>query len=144
MRNLAFHGRYAGLVSLGKTVGILLIVINLAAAFVLERYKIARVAMQNEVLQKECKQLRKSKAYLHSQISNLESLDRISSIASDNLGLRVPEPDRIVWLSIPDSHRTGSGSVFARAVERVSFLCESLPVLRLTSSSAMAGERIVE
>ena len=60
MKLWAFQGRYAGLVSLGKTIGILPLIINLAAAFVLERYRVARVAIDTEELEREVRQLRKS------------------------------------------------------------------------------------
>jgi hypothetical protein len=64
----AFTTRFAGLISLGKTILILLVVINLAAAFVLERYYIARVAVENDELQAEVEQLRRNRDYLGSKV----------------------------------------------------------------------------
>ena len=138
----AFQGRYAGLVSLAKTVGILLLVINLASAFVLERCRIARTAIEVEELEKEVKQLRKKRAYLQSSVSNLESLERLGSIAVEVYSLKLPHPNRILWLSELDLPVSESGSIVLEAVDRLDFLYASLVMPNLGRSSASAGERI--
>jgi hypothetical protein len=112
----AFQGRYAGLVSLGKTVGILLLVINLAAAFVLERYRIARTAIEVGKLEDEVKQLHK------------------------NRSLKPPHPEQIVWLSDSDFASIRS-SIARRAIERLDFLYANLNIPGLGVTSAVAKER---
>jgi hypothetical protein len=135
----AFQGRYAGLVSLGKTVGILLLVINLAAAFVLERYRIARTAIEVGKLEDEIEQLHKNRAYLESKILNLESLDHVGSIASEKFSLKLPHPEQIVWLSDADLPRIRN-SVIRRTIERLDFLYANLNVPGLGVTSAVAEE----
>jgi hypothetical protein len=135
----AFQGRYAGLVSLGKTVGILLLVINLAAAFVLERYRIARTAIEVGKLEDEIEQLHKNRAYLESKILNLESLDHVGSIASEKFSLKLPHPEQIVWLSDADLPRIRN-SVIRRTIERLDFLYANLNVPGLGVTSAIAEE----
>ncbi len=137
----AFQGRFAGLVTLGKTVGILLIVINLAAAFVLERYRIARTAMEVGQLEEEVKQLHKKRAYLQSKVSNLESLDNIGSTALERYSLKLPHPDQIVWLAVPDANDRHSPSLIGKATARLGFLYTSLPIPKLVSSRTAADER---
>jgi hypothetical protein len=136
----AFQGRYAGLVSLGKTVGILLLVINLASAFVLERYRIARTAIEVGKLEDEVEQLHKNRAYLESKILDLESLDHLGSIATEKFSLKLPHPEQIVWLSDADFAPIRS-SIARKAIERLDFLYVNLniPGLGVTSAVAKAG-----
>lgn len=136
----AFHGRYAGLVSLGKTVGILLLVINLSSAFVLERYRIARTAIEVEELEKEVRQLRKRKAYLQSEVLNLESLEHLGSIAVDKYSLKLPHPDQIVWLSDSNLYVAETKSIVVQAVRRLDFLCASIRIPTLGRSTVSADE----
>ena len=135
----AFQGRYAGLVSLGKTVGILLLVINLAAAFVLERYRIARTAIEVGKLEDEVEQLHKNRAYLESKILNLESLDHLGSIASERFSLKLPHPEQIVWLGDSDFSQTRS-SIVRKTIERIDFLYANLKIPGLGFTSAVAKE----
>jgi cell division protein FtsL len=138
----AFHGRFAGLVSLGKTVGILLIVINLAAAFVLERYRIARTAIEVEQLEQEVTQLHKKKAHLQSKVSNLESLDHIGSLALDKYSLKLPHPNQIVWLAVLDVSREDGPSTVSRTIGRLAFLYTGLHIPSVAPSSASADEGV--
>lgn len=138
----AFQGRYAGLVSLGKTVGILLLVINLASAFVLERYRIARTAIEVEELEKEVKKLREKRAYLQSDVSNLESLEHLGSMAVEEYSLKLPHPDRILWLAESDLPGSDGGSFVLKAVERLNFLYANLRMPSLNHSSASADEGV--
>jgi cell division protein FtsL len=140
MRSLAFQGRYAGLVSFGKTVGILLLVIFLAASFVLERYHIARVAIDCGRLEGEVKQLHKNKAYLQSQVSQLESLDNVGSVAAERYGLGIPHPDQIAWLSDSVLSAPQGRSIFRRAINRISYLYADLRMPSVARSSAAASE----
>jgi hypothetical protein len=135
----AFQGRYAGLVSLGKTVGILLLVINLAAAFVLERYRIARTAIEVGKLEDEVEQLHKNRAYLESKILDLESLDHLGSIASERFSLKLPHPEQIVWLSNSDFAPIRS-SIASKAIERLDFLYANLNIPGLGVTSAVAKD----
>lgn len=135
----AFQGRYAGLVSLGKTVGILLLVINLAAAFVLERYRIARTAIEVGRLEDEVEQLHKNRAYLESKILDLESLDHLGPIASEKFSLKLPHPEQIVWLSDSDFAPIRS-SIARKAIERLDFLYGNLNIPGFGVTSAVAKE----
>ena len=135
----AFQGRYAGLVSLGKTVGILLLVINLASAFVLERFRIARTAIEVGKLEDEVEQLHKNRAYLESKILDLESLDYIGSIASERFSLKLPHPEQIVWLSDSGFSPTRN-SIVRKTIERLDFLYANLNIPGLGVTSAVAKE----
>jgi len=144
MISLAIQGRFAGLVSIGKTVGILLLVIFLAASFVLERYHIARVAIDCGRLEGEVKQLHKDKAYFQSQVSQLESLDNVGSVAAERFGLGIPHPDQIAWLSDSVPGASPGRSIFTRAMNRISYLYADLRMPSIARSSAAATERTSE
>lgn len=140
----AFHGRYAGLVTFAKTVGILLFLILLASAFVLERYHIARVAVDNGVLSDEVELLQKNKDYLQSKVSHLESLEQIGAVAKERYGLTTPRPDQIVWLSASDGNVENGPTFVDRTLARLEYLYSELPVPFVSRSSAMASERSPE
>ncbi|MBU2624187.1 MAG: cell division protein FtsL [candidate division Zixibacteria bacterium] len=144
MVSLAFQGRFAGLVSFGKTIGILLLVIFLAASFVLERYHIARVAIDSGRLEGEVKQLHKNKAYLQSQVSQLESLDHVGSVAAEKFGLGIPHPDQIAWLTDSVLGSSQGRSVLTRAINRIGYLYAGLKVPSVVRSSAAANVRTSE
>ncbi len=135
----AFQGRFAGLVTLGKTVGILFIVMNLASAFVLERYRIARTAIEVEKLEREVGQLRQCRAYIQSKVSNLESLEHLGAAASDQYSLGLPQPEQIVWLEDSNLAPFGKASVFSRAFDRLDILYSSLNIPSIGNSEAVAG-----
>lgn len=136
----SFQIRYAGLISFGKTIGILFIVINLASAFVLERYTVARVAMEVKALEDETSRLRRAKEYLHSKVSHLESLERISTLAGEMCGLRSPSPDQIVWISEDDLLTGNQKPLINRTIDRFRHLYAELPVPAFSVSSATADE----
>jgi cell division protein FtsL len=140
----AFHGRYARLATIGKTVGILLFVILLASAFVLERYHIARVAVDNGRLSDEVELLQKNRDYLQSKVSHLESLEQIGAVAKERFGLTTPRPDQIVWLSTSDGYVKAGPTVVDRALRRLEYLYSELPAPFVTRSSALASERSSE
>lgn len=135
----AFQGRFAGLVTLGKTVGILFIVMNLASAFVLERYRIARTAIEVEKLERDVGQLRQCRAYLQSRVSNLESLEHLGAAASSQHSLGLPRPEQIVWLEDSNLVLPGEASVFSRAFDRLGILYSNLNVPSIGRSEAVAG-----
>jgi hypothetical protein len=144
MKLNAFHGRFAGLVSLGRTVGILLIIINLAAAFVLERYRIAHAAIEVEELEREVRLLHKKLAHLQSKTSNLESLEHIASVAQEAYSFRLPHPDQIVWLADSCITVRHDRSVIRDALDRLDYLYASLRIPGVDHASAVAGERMVK
>jgi cell division protein FtsL len=138
----AFTTRFAGLISLGKTILILLVVINLAAAFVLERYYIARVAVENDELQAEVEQLRRNRDYLGSKVDLMQSLERVKEVAGVKFGLGTPQPDRIAWLVPSTGNDDNRHSIVSRTIGRLHHLCENLdlPFVSTAVASADPGE----
>jgi len=132
--------RYPGIVSFGKIVGILFLVAVLASFFVLERYSVARVAMDVDSLEKEVSRIRQNKEYLQSKVSRLESLETISSIAGLDLGLHTPSPEQIQWIDPAGTVSTAERSIASRVVSRIEYLCAVLPGPLLGLSSASAEE----
>ena len=140
MKFWAFQGRFAGLVSIGKTVGILLLVIGLAAAFVLESFSIARIGNDIEKLEENIEQLSKNKVYLQSKITHIESLDHIELIASAKYGLKIPHPDQIVWLSDSSSATSGTCSLWQRTINRLGHLYADIKIPMIRGAKAVAAE----
>jgi len=136
----SFQIRYAGLISFGKTIGILFIVINLAAAFVLERYTVAHVAMEVKSLEDETTRLRRAKEYLQSKVAHLESLERISLLAGEMCDLRSADPDQIVWISKDNLFANNQKSLIDRTVDRFRHLYADLPIPSFSVNTVSASE----
>ncbi len=141
MKFRAFHRQYARLVTIGKTVGILLIVIMLASAFVLERYYIARVAVDNGKLHDEVELLQKNRDYLQSKVSHLESLEQIGAVAKEKFGLTTPRPDQIVWLSLPKEEYDSNPAIVERTLHHLEHLYSELPIPFFVRSESRASGR---
>ena len=91
-------------------------------------------------LEEDVKQLHKKKVYLESEVSNLESLDNIGSMALEKYSLRLPHPKQIIWLAVADNPEGGGDSTLDRLIARLGSLHAGLQIPLPVSSSASAEE----
>jgi cell division protein FtsL len=140
MKLSSFLSRYPGLVTVGKTMGILIAVILLSALFVYERFHIAQIAQSNETLQDQIKELNRTREFLDSKASKRASLDRIGLTAERDFGLRTPRPEQIAWFPDTFTVVTESAPLAQRMVNRLRRLHGDLRLPTLGASTAVAGD----
>jgi cell division protein FtsL len=109
----------------------LFLILVIALGRVWQRVAVLKLSQEVKGLKKEVAEVEKKYKYLNIELANLESRERIESIALNDLNLTYPQPERILYLNdpmipSPDSknHTFVLWEKFKRATDNLPFLTE--------------------